>query len=121
MSSALQLPRERVQSLDPANIEAYLVAHGWQMDPEVSSAEAGIYHLPSDRNVEIIVPRDKGFVDYALRVGEVLREVAVAERRKAWEVLEDLAPKPGNASANGPAVTRREARNATRRGKPRAP
>jgi hypothetical protein len=102
MSSAFQLSRERVQALDPVDVEAYLVAHGWQVDPEVSSAEAGIYHLPADPQAEIIVPRSKDFADYALRIGEALREVALAEHRKAWEVLDDLSPKPGNASANSP-------------------
>ncbi|HKI32552.1 MAG TPA: hypothetical protein VKA46_11840 [Gemmataceae bacterium] len=108
MSSALQLPRERVLALDPATVEAYLLAHGWEVDPKVSSAEAGIYHLPSDPQAEIIVPRDKGFVDYALRIGEVLREVAVAQRRKAWEVLEDLSARQADVPVNGTPAGKRE-------------
>jgi hypothetical protein len=117
MSSALQLPRERVLALDPANVEAYLVAHGWQVDPEVSSPEAGIYHLPADPQAEVIVPRDKGFADYALRVGEALRAVAVAECRKAWEVLEDLSRQQGMAPANGPATDQRRPKSPAPRGK----
>jgi len=106
MSSPLQLPRDRVQALDPAAVEAYLVAHGWEVDRAIPSPEAGIYHLPSHPDVEVIVPRDKDFVDYALRIGEVLREVAIAEHRKAWEVLEDLTPGAG-ATTNGPAAGKR--------------
>jgi hypothetical protein len=121
MSPALQLPRERVLALDPATVEAYLAAHGWELAPEVSSAEAGIYHLPSGPQAEIIVPRDKGFVDYALRIGEALREVAVAERRKAWEVLEDLSRQQGIPSANGPAADERKARSPRPRGRKETP
>ena len=107
MSSALQLPRERVLALDPATVEAYLAAHGWEMDRAVSSSEAAIYHLSSDPQAEIVVPRDKDFVDYALRIGEVVREVAVAERRKAWEVLDDLSRQQAGTSANGPTASER--------------
>ena len=113
MSSALQLPRERVLALDPATIEAYLAAHGWEADLGVSSPEAGIYRLPSDPQTEVVVPRDKDFVDYALRVGEVLREVAVAERRKAWEVLEDLSRQQAAVPGDGPARGKRRRGNGT--------
>lgn len=103
MSSALRLPRERVLALDPANVEAYLTAHGWEVDPEMSSPEAGVYHLRADPSAEIIVPRSKDFIDYALRVGEALQEVAVVERRTAWEVLEELGSGRAESPRNGPA------------------
>jgi hypothetical protein len=121
MSSALRLPKERVQAIDPADLEAYLRGHGWELDPDVSSPEAAVYHIPSDPGAEVIIPRDKGFADYALRVGEALGEMAVMERRTAWEVLEDLSRKEGRASANRPAASRRGARNTPRRRKREAP
>jgi len=117
MSSALQLPRERVLALDPATLEAYLAAHGWEVDPDLSSSEAGIYHRPAGPQAEIIIPRDKHFVDYALRVGEALREVADAEHRKAWEVLEDLTRQQASASINGPALGDGPAKRSMPRGK----
>jgi hypothetical protein len=67
--------------------------------------------LANDALAEILVPRDRGFADYALRMSEVVIESAAARHRKAWEVLEDLSPQPSVASANGPAgVKRRTAR-----------
>jgi hypothetical protein len=113
MSSALQLPRDRVLALDPATVERYLAAHGWVLDAGASSPEVGVYHLPSDAQAEVVVPRDKDFVDYALRVGEVLRDVATAERRKAWEVLEDLSRQQAAVGGNGPTRGKRERGNGT--------
>jgi hypothetical protein len=107
MSSALRLPRERILALDPANVEAYLTTHGWEVDPDLSSSEAGVYHLPANPQAEVIVPRHKDFVDYALRVGETLQEAAVAERRTAWEVLEELTARQAESSRNGPAHGKR--------------
>jgi hypothetical protein len=98
------LPRARVVALEPATIEAYLQAHGWQRAAELSSPEAAIYHLPADPQAEVTVPRDQEVVDYALRVGEVLQAVAVAQRRTAWEVLEQLSVRQAEARPNGPAA-----------------
>jgi hypothetical protein len=104
MNPSLRLPTERVLALDPADIEAYLLEHGWEADREASSAEAGVYHLPADPEAEILLPRDRGFVDYAIRLSEVLQELANAEQRTAWELLQDLlAPRTG-VSPNGPAA-----------------
>ncbi len=114
MSSALQLPRKRLLALDPATLETYLVAHGWEMDPDLSSSEAGIYHLSADPQAEIIIPRDKSFVDYALRVGEAVWEVADTEHRKAWDVLEEISRQQAGTSANGPTASDHPTKRPTR-------
>jgi hypothetical protein len=107
MNRTLRLPRERVLALDPADVEAYLLARGWEADRKASSAEAGVYHLPADPDAEILLPRDPGFIDYALRMSEVLQALAAAERRTAWEVLEDLSARRAGSSPNGPAASKR--------------
>jgi hypothetical protein len=119
MSSALRLPRTRILALDPATVEGYLVARGWEVDPQASTSETRVYHLPAEPEAEILVPRDKDYVDYALRVGEVLQALAVAERRTAWELLEDDARQQTDASGSGLAPSKRGRRNGTavRRGK----
>jgi hypothetical protein len=104
VNPTLRLPRERVLALDPREVEAYLLAHGWEADPRASSPAAGIYRWPADAEAEVAVPRDRGFVDYALRVSEVLQAVAAAEHRTAWEVLEDFPAPSTDPSANGPAA-----------------
>jgi hypothetical protein len=113
MNAGMLLPRERVVALDPAKIEAYLVTHGWERDADLSSPEAGIYHLAADPQAEVVLPRDKDLVDFALRVGEVLQAVAVAERRTAWEVLEQLSPRPADARPNGLATSKRRTAKGT--------
>lgn len=115
MNPALRLPKERLLTLDPADIEAYLLARGWEVDRQASSQEARVYHLPADPEAEILLPRDKGFVDYALRVSDVLQALAAVERRTAWEVLEDFLARPHGSSPNGPAAGRRGAVDTKRR------
>jgi hypothetical protein len=114
MNPTLRLPKERLLALDPAQVEAYLLAHGWEADPRASSPEAGVYHSPADPEAEILLPCDRGLADYALRLGEVLQALASAERRTAWEVLEDLSARRADLSPNGPAPRKREAGNASR-------
>jgi hypothetical protein len=107
MNSDLRLPRERVAALEPADLKAYLLAHGWHVDRRTSSQDVGVYHRRGDRRAEILVPRDKGFLDYALRVGDVLQELAMVEGRTAWEVLDELSTGRPGSSPNGPAGERR--------------
>ena len=102
MNPTLRLPKERVLILDTEDIEAYLLARGWALDRQASSPEAGVYHLPADPAAEILLPRDRGFVDYALRVSEVLQALAAVERRTACEVLEDFLARRHGSSPNGP-------------------
>jgi hypothetical protein len=117
MSPALRLPRDRILALDPSDVEAYLLAHGWEPDRKASTPEAGVYHLPSDGQAEILLPRDKGFIDYALRVSEVLQAVAAAERRTAWEVLEDFTAQRAGRTVTHPAAGRRPREGAPGRAK----
>jgi hypothetical protein len=113
MNSTLRLPRERVLALNPADLEAYLLVHGWEADDRTSTPDVGVYHLTADPAVVIEVLRDKTFVDYALRVSELIAALAAVERRKAWEVLEDLQARQQGSSSNG-ASTRRRRRAETK-------
>jgi hypothetical protein len=112
MNPTLRLPIESVLALDLAAVEAYLLAQGWQADRQASSRQAGVYHLPTDPAAEILLPRDRDFVDYALRLSEVLQALAAVERRTAWQVLEDLSARPAGAAANGAAASTSASREA---------
>lgn len=114
MNPTLRLPKERVLALDPKDVEAYLLARGWQADPRASSPAVGTYRRADDAEAELLVPRDREFVDYALRLTEVLQAAAAAEHRTAWEVLEDLSAGSASSSANGPAAIQRGAPRAKR-------
>lgn len=103
MNSALRLPKERADALAPQDLETYLLTHQWEEDRSQSSAKVGAFHHRSVPEVSVLVPRDRRFLDYALRVGDVLETIAVMERRTAWEVLEDLTARQQAALANGSA------------------
>jgi hypothetical protein len=98
----LRLPKDRVDALDPVALESHLRAHGWRERRKASSARVGVFRHPSLPKEEVLLPRDKGFVDYALRVGEVLHALAIVEKRRIWEVLDELSGRPADASPNGP-------------------
>jgi hypothetical protein len=92
MNPTLRLPRERVAALQPADLETYLLAHGWEEDDAMSSAQVGRFRYRRQPDVTVRVPRDRDFLDYAVRVGDVLQTLAVVERRPAWEVLDRRLP-----------------------------
>jgi hypothetical protein len=104
----LRLPKDRVDALDPAAVEAHLRAHGFQERAEASTPRIGVFRHPSAPDEDLLVPRDKGFVDYALRVGEALTALATVEKRTAWEVLDELSASGADASPNGPVAGRRK-------------
>lgn len=118
MSPTVQLPKERVALLDPADIEGYLRTHGWVEDRGGSTAQVGRFQYGPDGDVTVRVPRDRGFLDYAMRVGDVLHTLAVVEHRPSWEVLETLLTRRPEIAANGPAA--REPKPAGRAPAPRA-
>jgi hypothetical protein len=113
MNPTLRLPRDRVNALEPADVEAHLLAHGWEADQRASSPELGIYHHPSNPEAEIHLPRDKSFIDFALRMSEVLQALAAAEQRKAWEVLDELSMGQSGLSPNGPVAGQRRTEGST--------
>ncbi len=101
MTPASQLPKEQVALLAPADVEGYLLTHDWAENPAASSAKVGTFCYRPSPEVAVMVPQDRGFLDYALRVGDVLQTLAVVERRKVWEVLEDLLAHRQPSSRNG--------------------
>jgi hypothetical protein len=108
MNPTLRLPRERVAALQPADLEAYLLAHGWEEDDAASSAQAGAFRYRRQPDVTVLVPRDRDVLDYAVRVGDVLQTLAVVERRPAWEVLDNLsASRPPSLPNGAPAANPR--------------
>jgi len=60
-----------------------------------------VFGHPSYPAEEIVLPRDKGFVDYALRLGEVLVTLATVEKKTAWEMLEEFSSRGGQTPRDG--------------------
>jgi hypothetical protein len=106
MKTVFQLPKGRVELLEPADVQTYLLAHGWEEEPSGSPAPVGTYRYGPDREVTVLVPRDRAFGDYALRIGDVLHTLAVLANRPIWEMLDALLAQHARPAANGSAIRR---------------
>lgn len=72
----------------PGTMEAYLKKADWRAlkaDPAYS-----LWAAPSDERIRVVVPRDAGYVDYPLRVTDVLRKLASVEHRDPESIAQDL-------------------------------
>ena len=73
----------------PLEVAAYLKAKGWQAQPVKGSASVWTV-VSAGENYEAQIPLDQSVRDYALRMGELLDTLAIAENRSQAAVLTDL-------------------------------
>ena len=107
MISPLWLPKDKVGALRADDVEPYLITHGWLQDAAKSSADVGMFCLPSERDATVSLPRRRDFGDYVFRMADVVVMLAAAEQRPVWEVLNDLLALRTDArgTSNGPQRT----------------
>lgn len=80
-----------VASLTPRAIWLYLEGHGWQRQTEETPASPDVWTLSAkDGMYEIIAPSSRDARDFAQRVAELLRTLAIAEDRPERDVLREL-------------------------------
>jgi hypothetical protein len=81
---------EAVRAILPADAALYLRSNGWHQrgsDP----GRASLWELTTDKDeFEALLPMDVELRDYALRMGELLSVLAVAENRSQGQVYSDL-------------------------------
>ena len=78
-----------IGSLRPLEVAAYLRAAAWI--PQASAPTLSVWTKGTgDDQFEAVVPLDRTQRDFALRMGELLRTVAVAEGRSQADVYSDL-------------------------------
>ncbi len=87
---ALIEDHETLASLRPLDIAAYLRFHGWQPAGDETSERAIRWVLQAEDEFEVLLPLDRAFRDFPLRISEALRVLSVVERRSETEVLHDL-------------------------------
>jgi hypothetical protein len=85
------------QKIDPQQVEAYLVAHGWQEKQKMGD-KASIWTL---NNFEILLPLKPEIIDFQRRMREVVETLALAENRSQIEVLGNLITSAPNATIQG--------------------
>jgi hypothetical protein len=79
-------------ALKPLEVASYLRVRGWRQEAEIGD-KGSIWVLPAsgDRDeADITLPLRRDLGDFALRMGDVLRTLAVVEQRPETEVLHDL-------------------------------
>src|SRR5438477_5209964 len=88
------LPVQNVQRVPYTEAQQYAVSKGWERVPGVEGDMAA-YRRPESRRWEVIIPQDRTFSDYALRMAEAIATLADFERlensrRTPQQVLNDL-------------------------------
>lgn len=80
---------EALLGLQPREIAAYLRTHGWQKAHEVAN-QALIWTLP-ESDEDILLPLDKSFRDYSIRLAELVGVLEKVEQRPAPKIIRDLS------------------------------
>ncbi len=88
---------EKFKYIDPHQVEAYLIAHGWQQQ-QLRGDKASIWIL---NGFEILLPLKPEIIDFSRRMGEVVETLALAEMRSQQEILSTLITTALNATIQG--------------------
>jgi hypothetical protein len=81
---------EAVRAIRPVDAALYLRAKGWTA-PAAQPERAATWRTQRNgEEYELLLPLDVSLRDYALRMGDLLATLSVAERRSQWEVYQDL-------------------------------
>ena len=81
---------ETLAALRPLDVAAYLRSRGWQPSDFDPAGRAIRWLLEAEDEFEILLPLDRDFRDYTLRMRETLKVLSIAEERSELEVLHDL-------------------------------
>lgn len=80
-----------LSALKPLEMAAYLRAKGWRKEADLDGkGSLWLLAVPDVEEFDVTLPLKRDLADYALRMGELLRTLAVAESRSELEVLRDL-------------------------------
>jgi hypothetical protein len=97
----------RIKQVTGASIRSYMEQHGWTLQP-FPGPELLVFGGQVDDDgepIELVVPPDDTYIDYPLRVEQLISALSVLEDRYAVEVLNDIlqagssTPAPANGAA----------------------
>jgi len=87
-----RLDKELTQNISPAKIAAYLEYKGWKKAKEAEGiASLWIHRNQNNQKVTLLLPLDKDFADFELKIEELLLVLAKFESRSEAELLKALA------------------------------
>jgi len=78
--------KEVLDAIRPSDFIAYLRFRGWREHPQPASTWIAF----TLQDFEITLPLTSNLRDFALRMGEALRTLEVAEERSQLEILSEL-------------------------------
>jgi hypothetical protein len=81
---------EAVRSIPPMDAALYLRSRGWSMQSDQTDLRSVWLRTVGNDKFEALLPMDRELRDYALRMGELLGVLAIAEGRSQWQVYGDL-------------------------------
>ncbi len=80
-----------LSALRPLEVAAYLRSSGWTMVAEQPNhSSTWLYRDPDGEEVEIALPLNHAFRDFALRMSDAVRALEAVEERSQLEILRDL-------------------------------
>lgn len=88
---------EALLAIQPREVAAYLRARGWQEHRRISSK--GLTWVRPDQGddgAEVLLPLDRGLLDYVGRMAELLRTLELEEQRSQLDILRDLENTSGD-------------------------
>ncbi len=83
------LMEEELTRVRPDQMQRYLEAWGWK-NVNVVPGKFVIYHLPSQRDAEVVVPTETSFRDYSRRVAEAVHDLAEFQSRPIHLILTEI-------------------------------
>ena len=88
------LPLHAVQRVAYTEAQQYALSRGWQRVQGVKG-DMAVYRRPDSKKWEVVIPQDRGFSDYSLRMAEALAAFTDFERlendhRTVRQVMNDL-------------------------------
>ena len=86
----------RINQVKVPGARAYLLAHGWRPKP-FPRPEVLVFEGPmadEGHPITLILPSGEHFIDYRLRIEELISALGVIEKRYAVEILNEMLALP---------------------------
>src|ERR1700722_7336614 len=102
-----RLPERLVADLDPARLQQYVRATGWNLQPGLGKGVTAVFERPESRLAQIRIPLTRDLSDFDVLLSTAVAVLATWEQRHAREVLDELRLSPADLlrfSVSGPEI-----------------
>jgi hypothetical protein len=80
---------EVLRGISPFELAAYLRVQGWQQRA-IQAGRFSVWEWPEQPDFEVLLPLDRTFRDFALRVSDIFKALEQVENRSEYDILLDL-------------------------------